>query len=62
MKNNLKFLRRSQGFNLTQQQLADELKVSRHTIISIENGSNTTGEMVIKIGHFFNKDPRDIFL
>lgn len=61
MKNNVKYLRRSEEFDLTQKQLADELGVTRTTIVSIENGGSTTDEMVLKIAHFFNKDPREIF-
>ncbi|WP_416149456.1 helix-turn-helix transcriptional regulator [Salipaludibacillus sp. HK11] len=61
MKNNIKYLRRSQEFDMTQQELAEALGVSRQTIISIENGSNTSGEMIMKVANFFNKDPRDIF-
>lgn len=61
MRNNVKYLRRSEGFDLTQEQLANELGVSRHTIIRIESGDSTTDEMVIKIANFFNKDPREIF-
>ncbi|MFF5994241.1 helix-turn-helix domain-containing protein [Lysinibacillus sp. KU-BSD001] len=61
MDNIVKQLRVSQGFNLTQEELAKALGVSRHTIMSIENGGNTTGEMVLKIANFFGKDPREIF-
>ena len=61
MENNVKHLRLSKGFDLTQEELAKSLGVSRHTIISIENGGNTTGIMVLKIAEFFNKDPREIF-
>jgi putative transcriptional regulator len=61
MKNIVKYLRRSEGFDLTQEQLAQTLGVSRQTVVSIENGGSTSDEMVIKISNFFNKDPREIF-
>lgn len=61
MKNIVKFLRLSEGYDMTQEELANELGVSRHTIISIENGGNTTGKMMLKIANFFDKDPREIF-
>lgn len=61
MRNEIKHLRLSREFDLTQEELAKALGVSRHTIISIENGGNTTGKMVLKIAKFFNKDPREIF-
>ena len=57
--NIVKQLRVNRG--LTQEELAKELDVSRHTIISIENGGNTTGRMVLKIANYFGKDPREIF-
>ncbi|MCA1182046.1 helix-turn-helix transcriptional regulator [Bacillus licheniformis] len=61
MKNRVKYLRKSEEFDLTQEQLAKEIGVSRYTIAAIEKGSNTSGEIVIKIGNFFDKDPREIF-
>lgn len=61
MYNIVKYLRLSKEFDLTQEELAIALGVSRHTIISIEKGGNTTAEMVLKLGHFFDKDPREIF-
>lgn len=61
MKNNIKYLRRSEGFDLSQRQLAEALGVHRVTITMIENGGNTSDEMVLKIANFFGKDPRDIF-
>lgn len=61
IKNNVKYLRRSKEHDLTQEELANALGVSRHTIISIENGGNTSGILILKIANFFNKDPREIF-
>lgn len=61
LKNNIKYLRRSEEFDLTQEQLAEVLGVSRTTIVSIENGGSTSDEMVLKIANFFKKDPREIF-
>ncbi|CEG25967.1 helix-turn-helix transcriptional regulator [Bacillus sp. B-jedd] len=61
MENIVKYLRKSRDVDLTQEELATAIGVSRHTIISIENGGNTTGEVMLKIANFFNKDPREIF-
>lgn len=61
MKNIVKYLRRSKEFDMTQQDLADKIGVSKVTISSIERGGNTSGEIVLKIAKIFNKDPRDIF-
>lgn len=61
MRNIVKYLRRSQEFDMTQQELADKVGVTKVTISSIENGSNTSGEIVLKIARVFNKDPREIF-
>lgn len=57
----MKFLRTSEDYDMTQEEFAQALGVSRHTIISIENGGNTTGKMIMKIANFFDKDPREIF-
>lgn len=61
MKNIIKFLRRSAEYDMTQDQLAKALGVSRATIVTLENGKATTDEMIFKVSHFFNKDPREIF-
>lgn len=61
MKNIVKYLRRSKEFDMTQQDLADKIGVSKVTISSIERGGNTSGEIMLKIAKIFNKDPRDIF-
>lgn len=61
LKNRVKYLRRSEGFDLTQEQLAIELGVSRQTIIELEKGRPPSAELLLKVASFFNKDPREIF-
>ena len=61
MQNKVKYLRRSEGFDLTQEQLAIELGVSRATIVELEKGRPPSAELMLKISAFFNKDPREIF-
>lgn len=61
MKNIVKFLRRSQEFDLTQDELAEKVGVSRVTISAIENGANTSVEVSLRIAKFFGKDVKDIF-
>lgn len=61
MRNVVKYLRKQEGYDLTQQQLADVIGVNRVTIANIELGSTPSAEVMIKIANFFNKDPRDIF-
>lgn len=61
MNNRVKYLRRSEKFNLTQQELANHIGVSRHTVIAIENGKNTSADVMLKLSVFFDKDARDIF-
>lgn len=54
-------MRRSEGFDLTQEQLANELGVSRQTIVELEKGRPPSADLLLKVSAFFNKDPRDIF-
>jgi putative transcriptional regulator len=61
MKNKVRFLRRSEDFDLTQGELAKALEVSRQTIVAVENGREPSGSLMLKIANFFNKDPREIF-
>lgn len=49
--------------NITQSQLANELGVSRQTIISLEdNKNNISLDLAIKISKFFNKPIEQIFI
>ncbi|QCT03325.1 hypothetical protein E6C60_2613 [Paenibacillus algicola] len=61
MRNNVKFLRRSKEFDMTQDQLAEALDVSRSTIFHLENGRDVSGALMLRVAKFFNKDPREIF-
>lgn len=61
MENDVKYLRRSKQFDMTQKQLAHKVGVSKATISAIENGANTTAEIILKIADVFGKDPREIF-
>jgi len=61
LKNNLEKLRKERG--IKQEELAKELKVSRQTISSIENGRyNPSIILAFKIAKYFNKKIEDIFI
>lgn len=61
MKNNLEELRKQKGIN--QEDLADNLKVSRQTISSLENGRyNPSILLAFKIARYFNLKIEDIFI
>ena len=60
MKNNLEELRNQRG--LTQQELADQVEVSRQTIISLENGRyNPSILLAFRLAHLFQMKIEDIF-
>lgn len=61
MNNIIKKLRKEAG--LRQEDLANQLGVSRQTIIAIENDKyDPTLELAIKISIYFDKTVNDIFL
>ncbi|HLS52668.1 MAG TPA: helix-turn-helix transcriptional regulator [Tissierellaceae bacterium] len=61
MKNNLEKLRREKG--ISQEELANNLKVSRQTISSIENGRyNPSIILAFKIARYFNMKIEDIYI
>ena len=60
MKNDLKNLRKAQGWS--QQDLAGRLEVSRQSIISIERERyDPSLELALKIANTFSKSVEDIF-
>ena len=60
MKNNIKQLRKQAG--LRQEDMANQLGVTRQTIIAIENDKyNPTLELAMKIARPLNKNVEDIF-
>ncbi|MCA6516585.1 MAG: helix-turn-helix transcriptional regulator [Chitinophagaceae bacterium] len=60
MKNSVKEERRK--INMTQQELADEIDVSRQTIFAIETGKYIPSViLVLKIARTFKKRVEDIF-
>ncbi len=59
--NNLEKLRKERG--IKQEELAEELRLSRQTISSIENGRyNPSLILAFKISRYFNKKIEDIFI
>lgn len=61
LNNNVERFRKE--INITQQEFADLLNVSRQTIISIEKGRyNPSLELAFKISKYFNKSIEDVFL
>ena len=61
MKNNIKKLRTKK--TISQQQLADNLQVSRQTINAIETGKfDPSLTLTIKITRFFKKSLEEIFI
>ena len=61
MRNNLRIYRAIE--NITQEELANELGVSRQTIVAIENDKyNPSLELAFKIAHKFDVKREDIFI
>lgn len=61
MKNKIEYYRRQN--NVTQEELADALEVSRQTISSLENGRyNPSIILAFKIAIFFGKTIEEIFI
>lgn len=61
MKNRLEELRRER--NMSQEELARLLEVSRQTIISLEKGKyNPSILLAFRIAHYFGRTIEDIFL
>ena len=61
MRNNLRIYRAIE--NITQQELAEELGVSRQTIVAIENDKyNPSLELAFKIAQRFDVKIEDIFI
>lgn len=60
LKNNLNTLR--QQANITQEELAIKVSVTRQTIIAIEKGNYTPSVLLaIKLANYFNVKVEDIF-
>ena len=61
VENNVRECRKQ--LNLTQENLAELLDISRQTIIAIENKKyNPSLELALKMGKLFNKPIEDIFI
>ena len=61
MENRVEELRK--GLDMSQEEFAKALKVSRQTVSSIETGKyNPSLELAFAISHFFNKQIEQIFI
>lgn len=61
MKNNIRTLRRSPEFDISQEELAKAIGTTRDRISQIENGSVPGGKIMLRLSKFFNIDIRQIF-
>lgn len=59
MNNTLEFLLKSH--DITKSKLADDLGVTRQTVINIAKGKTPSLEVAMKIADYFGKDVNDIF-
>ena len=59
LKNTLEFL--IQSNNLTKSKLAEDLGVTRQTIINVAKGKTPSLEVALMIAKYFSKDVKDIF-
>lgn len=61
IQNNIRRLRFNSG-EMTQQQLADEVRVSRQTIIAIEKGNYSPSlELAFRFAHIFKTPLEEVF-
>jgi putative transcriptional regulator len=61
LKSNIKFLRKSKEFDLTQKELADKLGLTTVAIYKIENGRGINIRTARQIAKFFNVKIDDLF-
>ncbi|KMK77599.1 helix-turn-helix transcriptional regulator [Alkalihalobacillus pseudalcaliphilus] len=59
--NCVRTLRKTNGYNLTQAELARQIGVARQTIVELENGRSPSADLLLRISKFFDMDSRDIF-
>lgn len=61
MKNNIKYLRRSKEYDLTQKELAKKLGISYMTLVNIELNGTASLNSAFKISKFFGLPIEQIF-
>lgn len=61
MENKVKFLRKTIHWDKTQQQVADEIGVTRQVLSSVENGGLPSLLTALKIAKYFKMDITEIF-
>jgi len=62
IQNNIRRLRFNTG-EMTQQELADKVQVSRQTIIAIEKGNYSPSlELAFRLAHIFNTPLEEVFI
>lgn len=61
LKSNLKYLRKSKQFDISQKELAEKIGVTIVTIYQIENGRGANIRTAKKLADFFNVKIEDLF-